>query len=91
MPGSLKLLTDPGSSASSPPHPLNGLLNIILTTIQGSTITLAGILEDQKQLSDSIIELQQKSFTIEGSAYSVYCGVHIYVLMEFIIWLRRIY
>eukprot|EP00731_Ephydatia_muelleri_P006107 Em0003g355a len=58
-----------GSSTGSPPHPLNGLLNTILTTIQGNTTTLAGILDEQKRLSDSIIELQQKSFTIEGSVY----------------------
>eukprot|EP00731_Ephydatia_muelleri_P023102 Em0015g685a len=45
------------SSPGSPPHPMNGLLN---TTIQGNTITLAGILEQQKRLSDSIIVLQQK-------------------------------
>eukprot|EP00731_Ephydatia_muelleri_P019479 Em0012g304a len=58
-----------GSSTGSPLHPLKGLLNTILTTIQGNTTTLAGILDEQKWLSDSIIELQQKSFTIEGSVY----------------------
>ena len=55
---------------------MHGLLNTILTTIQGNTTTLAGILDEQKRLSDSIIELQQKSFTIEGSVYKV-CIVYI--------------
>lgn len=62
-----------GNSTGSSPHPLNGLLTTILTTVNGNTVTLAAILEEQKRLSDSITELQQKSFSIEGSVYKVLC------------------